>query len=343
VLHLTTYFDKNYLSRGLVLYESIKEHEKEFELYILCLDDFTLEYFANNELKFPEVRTISLYELEASDPRLKNCKTNRSLIEYYFTLSPCLPLYLLKKYSLPHICSLDADILLLDSPKVLFYYLNNYSIIITPHKFSEEIKELVTWGKYNVSFQVFKNDETGLTCLEYWRNQCIDWCGDFFDEDNDRFADQKYLDNWPALYPGKVKVLDDNTSGLAPWNLNNFKITLKENRFYSNGEGIIFYHFHHFRSFNKSWSSNGFDLYFVNHRKTIGKLYMMYWNKLKKANAILKVFQEQSVRTGYPDNLWLSIFNENVVYFNVFNKRLVYLNLTKLPVIIKRILIKLYG
>ena len=102
-----------------------------------------------------------------------------------------MPLYVLKKYDLTHICSLDADILFLDTPKSLFDYLNDYSIIITPHKFSEEITGLVEYGIYNVSFQIFKNDETGRKCLQHWRTQCIDWCRDEFDEINNRFADQK--------------------------------------------------------------------------------------------------------------------------------------------------------
>lgn len=343
MIYFATYFDKNYLSRGLTLYSSLKEYAAEFELYILCLDEFTLDFFESNAGKYPEIKTIPIFQLEEADSELKESKTNRSKIEYYFTLSPCLPLYVLENYGLPHICSLDADILFLNNPKPLFDYLNDYSIIITPHKFSNETKDLITWGEYNVSFQVFKNDEDGIHCLKYWRKQCINWCGDYYDQDNNRFADQKYLDRWSELYPGKLKILHDNVSGLAPWNLNNYKITLRNGKFYSNGERIIFYHFHHFKYFGKFWSSNGFNIYFVKSRKIVDKLYLLYWNRLKKVNAQFRNIKDASVRQEHSNNMWLSIFNENFVYYNLLNKQLIYLNLKKLPVIIKRILIKLNG
>jgi len=341
MLYFTTYFDKNYLSRGLALHESLNEHCGQFELYILCLDEFTLEFFQSKSSSYPEIKTLSLIELEESDNELKACKSNRSKIEYYFTLSPCLPLYILKKYNLPHICSLDADILFLNTPTSLFNYLNEYSIIITPHKFSEEIKELAEYGIYNVSFQIFKNNEVGLKCLQLWRIQCIEWCGDKFDKKSNRFADQKYLDNWTELYSCEVKVLDDTVSGIAPWNLNNYKITRKQDKFYSDNERMIFYHFHHFRFFNKTWASNGLNMYQVKSKKIIGKLYLMYWNKLNQYNISLAFLSDRSTRHEHSNNISARIFRENFVYFNLMNKRLLNINFAKLPNIIKRILIKI--
>jgi len=213
MLHFTTYFDKNYLSRGLVLIESLQQQTPEFELYVLCLDDFTSEYFRVNQLQYPQIVVVSLSDIEKEDTQLLACKGNRSTIEYYFTLSPCLPLFLLKKYTLPHICSLDADIKFYASPVALFD-LSQHSIVITPHKFSPEIKHKERSGKNNVSFQIFKNDAVGISCLELWREQCIEWCKDELDIENDRFADQKYLDNWEEKYDPNIKILNDNVTGI---------------------------------------------------------------------------------------------------------------------------------
>ena len=117
MLYFATYFDNNYLSRGIALYHSLNENCKDFFLlYVLCLDEATEQYFHHNQFDFPHVKTITLSEIEQFDTELHQSKKNRSIIEYYFTLSPCLPLYLLQKFNLSHICTLDADILFLSNP-----------------------------------------------------------------------------------------------------------------------------------------------------------------------------------------------------------------------------------
>jgi hypothetical protein len=342
MLHLTTFFDKNYLSRGLVLYNSLKEYTSDFELYILCLDDFTKEYFEENKSNFPEVKTLQLFDIEENDSELAIAKSNRSKIEYYFTLSPCLPLYLLKKYNLPHICSLDADILFLNSPKSLFDKLNDFSIIITPHKFSKELEDSIKYGIYNVSFQIFKNNEIGLSCLQKWKQECIEFCGDEYDEVNDRFADQKYLDKWLTLYPNEVFVLNDNASGLAPWNLNNYKIEKKENYYFSNEEQIIFYHFHHFKIFNINWASNGFNEYKAKNQKGIDELYLVYWNKIDTFNSKLAIVKEGSTRYKASDKLLPKLLKEKVVYKRE-NNILKHKNFGYIPKFIRKLVIKIYG
>jgi hypothetical protein len=342
MLHLTTFFDKNYLSRGLALYNSLKEYTADFELYIHCLDDFTRDYFEKNKIDFPEVRTLQLEDIEENDADLAIAKTNRSRIEYYFTLSPCLPLYLLKKYSLPHICSLDADILFLNSPKSLFDKLNEYSIVITPHKFSDEITHLSRFGMYNVSFQIFKNNETGLACLQKWKDECIDYCGDEYDEVNERFADQKYLDKWLDLYPNEVFVLNDTVSGIAPWNLNNYKVEKKENRYFSNDEQMIFYHFHHFKIFNASWASNGFNEYKAKQQKGVDALYLDYWNKIDAFNNQFDIIKEDSTRYKTSTKLLPKLLKEKEVYYRK-NYNLEHKSFTFVPKFIRKLIIKRYA
>ena len=342
MLHLTTFFDKNYLSRGLVLYNSLKEYTSDFELYILCLDDFTKDYFEKNKIDFPEVKTLQLIDVEENDTDLAIAKTNRSRIEYYFTLSPCLPLYLLKKHNLSHICSLDADILFLNSPKSLFDKLNEYSIVITPHKFSDEITHLSKFGMYNVSFQIFKNNETGLACLQKWKEECIEYCGDEYDEVNERFADQKYLDKWLTLYPNEVFVLNDNVSGLAPWNLNNYKVEKIENCYYSNQEQMIFYHFHHFKIFNERWASNGFNEYKAKHQNGVDALYLDYWNKIDSFNNQFAIVKEDSTRYKTSSKLLPKLLKEKEVYYRK-NYNLEHKSFTFVPKFIRKLIIKRYA
>src|SRR6202011_2806436 len=91
--YFCTYFDHNYLARALVLYDSLKRNCADFKLWMLCMDEES--YAALEKLKLPEVGLISLSELERDDPLLRQAKTNRSPLEYYFTCTPSLPLFIL--------------------------------------------------------------------------------------------------------------------------------------------------------------------------------------------------------------------------------------------------------
>ena len=208
---------------------------------------------------------------------------------------------------------------------------------MTPHKFSKEVRNLIKWGVNNVSFQIFKNDFVGVECLELWRKQCLEWCKDELDEENNRFADQKYLDNWNVLYPNKVKQLYDNVSGLAPWNLNNFEITIKENSFFSNGEKLIFYHFHHNKFFSKYWASNGFASYKVKNNTRITKLYQDYWIKVNKKSEIFQIREDNSIRQVFDKNIERVLINEKLVFLKIGDNKIIPINTSNL--IIKIVLI----
>jgi hypothetical protein len=338
-----TFFDKNYLSRGLVLINSLKNCEDFFCLYVLCLDVFTKDYLDENYRNDKDIITISFIDFENENKDFFKVKENRTLIEYYFTLSPCLPLYLIEKFNLPHICSLDADIKFYNSPNEIFDLLENYSIIITPHKFSDENKFMEKWGKHNVSFQVFKNDAVGIKCLKLWKEQCLDWCKDVLDEVNNRFADQKYLDNWTEEYDGNIKVLTDDVSGLAPWNLNKFEIKGVNKNFTSNNKKIIFYHFHHNKFLNKYWATTGFHTYNVNFQKEVKKLYLNYWNEVNKMSNKINFIQDNSVRTVLNKDLKVNLMKEGTVFFRISNFVCFYINLNSIHPFIRKVLLKIYA
>ncbi len=342
MLNFTTFFDFNYLSKGIVLYKSLlKSLKQPFKLYILCLDKDTYNFFIKFKSDFEFIILISLSEIEYNNKDLLTAKKNRSLVEYYFTLSPILPLYILNTYTLDHICSMDADLYFYSSPETIFDNLENYSIIITPHKFTIELKNREKYGLYNVSFQIFKNDEIGRSCLNQWKKDCIEWCKDEFDEENNRFADQKYLDNWNYNFEKYILVLNESNTGLAIWNINNYKLSILNNNFYSDNIQIVFYHFHKFKSLSKNIFLNGFYEYNVKKNKIIDLIYFNYWNSLineiKKYNLII----DDSIRSKQKKNI-SHILNECSFYL-YYNNKIYSISLKFLPKILRKILIKIYG
>lgn len=287
-LFFCTLFDINYLSRGLSLFRSLNLHCDSFQLYVLCLDEATYNFFTTKYIN-KNIHPIKLEDIEREDQLLLEAKKNRNIIEYYFTLSPCLPLYILKKYNIDHITSLDADILFFSSPMSIFRNYENFSILITPHNFPADRCRLKRHGIFNVSFQSFKNDNIGLQCLEDWRIQCLEWCYDVLDEENGRYADQKYLDDWPSKYP-KVKVLNEANLGLAPWNVDNYTIRVsKERNIFVDELPLIYFHFHGFRLVTTSVVFHKLKDYGVSNNWGVLKntIYKKYYQELKESHILI--------------------------------------------------------
>jgi hypothetical protein len=127
------------------------------------------------------------------------------------------------------------------------------SILLTEHRYPPRFNRENTSGKYCVQFITFRNDENGMRALRWWRDACIEWCYNRYE--NRKFGDQKYLDDWPQRFKG-VHVLRHLGGGLAPWNIEQYKFLRKENNrlFFldkklGNKFEAIFYHFHYVRFF----------------------------------------------------------------------------------------------
>lgn len=245
--YFCTYFDIKYVPNGLALYRSLVRHAAPFRLWVLCFDDLT--YKTLQSLKLDEVVPISLKDFEAGDEELLQAKANRSRIEYYFTCTPSLPLYILKNCpEVDLITYVDADLFFFSDLSPIYEELGNNSILIIGHRFPPHKKSAEVNGVYNVGFLSFRNDDVGIKCLRWWRNRCLEWCYDRIEEG--RCADQKYLDDWPIRFP-RVVVLKYKGAGVAPWNVENYSFHIKNGRIVVDSLPLIFFHFHKLRQIGR--------------------------------------------------------------------------------------------
>jgi hypothetical protein len=234
-----TYFDRDYLPRGLALYRSLKQHCPAFRLWVLCMDHDC--YGALEQLRLPELHLITLEELEATEPRLLEGKRNRSRIEYYFTCTPALPLHVLQQHADVNVITyLDSDLFFFAGPAPLFDEMGKNSIAIIPHRFAPHLREMERNGIYNVGWISFRRDTRGFACLEWWRDRCLEWCYDR--PEQGRYADQKYLDDWPSRFAGVV-VLSHKGANLAPWNVSNHELSERDGHVWVDEQPLIFFHF----------------------------------------------------------------------------------------------------
>lgn len=280
MFHFCTYFDKNYLTKGLTLFKSLKNHSDPFRLYVLCMDEDTYQFIRALEGQYNELIPIALKDLESWDKELLSAKENRSQIEYYFTLSPILPLYVLNLANdIDIVTYLDADLYFYSNPRQIYDELGANSILIIEHRFTEVLKKFEKNGRYNVQYQSFRNDEQGVSCLERWRMQCLEWCHDR--SENGKYADQGYLNEWPDRY-SKLVVSKLKGAGVAPWNVAQYKIDINDSGVTIDGDPMVFYHFHSVRKLFNIIYTTEFGVYKLNKKqKNLILLYKKYLQELE--------------------------------------------------------------
>jgi hypothetical protein len=259
MLNFCSYFDKNYLSKFLVLRDSLINNHCEHNFYVLALDDFTYQFL--NENNFDNVIISSVQELEEEYAELIKIKRSRNLIEYYFTLSPYLPIFFKNKFNLKKLNYLDVDILFFRNPQLFYNKLSDYSIILVKQNYKKK------YGLYNVGWisYNFLNSDTNKI-LNDWKMKCSEWCYDKVEKN--RYADQKYLDYWPSLSKSLVAI-DPEFSMISPWDTFPPSYIKNSVDFYS-------YHFHGLK-FSKNYFISGKSIYHFNfHRKFIENFYLQY-------------------------------------------------------------------
>ncbi|MCW5623673.1 MAG: hypothetical protein KIT73_03025 [Burkholderiales bacterium] len=240
--HFCTLFDSGYLLKGVAMLLSLKRHCVGAHVHVLCMDDATRNILEGLALDF--ITCLSLSDIE--DDALQQAKKDRGVAEYCWTLSPCLPWYVLQNdKDVDFITYVDADLLFYSAVQPIFDEIGDASIAIIEHRFSPRLKDREVNGRFCVEWVSFRRDDEGMACLARWREQCIEWC--YYRLEDGKMGDQKYLDEWPARYPN-CHILMHPGAGIAPWNYSQYCFSSDGgDRITVDGAPLLFYHFHQFQ------------------------------------------------------------------------------------------------
>jgi hypothetical protein len=237
VEHFVTLFDSHYLPQGLSLYKSLEAHGQPFKLWIVALDEACAEALEKIAARF--VQIIRLPEIETE--RLIKAKSDRSVAEYCWTLTPFLPSAVFERQpGLERVTYVDADLYFFDRPSKLLdeFIESGKHVMITEHAFAPEHMASRQFGRFCVQFMSFRNTEAGLKVLHWWQDRCAEWC--YFRLEDGKFGDQKYLDSWPEIFGDEVHVLSQINRTVAPWNVHHIGLLTGKVE-------PVFYHFHSLR------------------------------------------------------------------------------------------------
>ncbi|MGZ4097841.1 MAG: glycosyl transferase [Bacteroidia bacterium] len=285
-LNFCTLFDSNYISRGLAMHESLMYTCPDFRLFIFAFDDKAAVIL--NKLNLKNVTVITLGDFETEE--LLKIKPTRTRAEYCWTCTPSIIFHCITRFNLTNCTYLDADLLFYSDPSILIEEMGNDSVLITEHRYTPEYDHTKTSGKYCVQFMFFKNDERGMQVLNWWRNECIKWCYNRYEDG--KFGDQKYLDDWTTRFSG-VHELKHIGGGVAPWNLQQYifkniddKIFLRQKNDKEYVE-LVFVHFHDVTFFSGNLVKP--SSYFIP-KKIIHKLYFPYIKRLMHFSSVALSF-----------------------------------------------------
>jgi hypothetical protein len=249
------------------------------------LDDISFSFFKKKKLK--NVTYCRLNELEGKNLELEKVKKTRSTIEYYFTLSPYVPIFFQNKFDLKKINYLDVDIFFFKNPELFYNLTNKYSITLIKQKANAK------YGNYNVgwiSYNFLEKDT--IKILNDWKNKCKEWCYDRVE--NNLYADQKYLDIWPSLSK-KIKILEPKYTMISPWDIDCMS-RVSSNNFYS-------FHFHGLTLY-KNFFISGLSRYQnIKDRDVLKSFYIKYVELLNLKSKELNFSSKISLRYSASESL----------------------------------------
>lgn len=285
--YFCTLFDNGYLLKGVAMMRSLARFCPGAKVFVLCMDAQT--QYILERLDLPFVTCIPLADVE--DEALLKAKADRGVAEYCWTLSPCLPWYVMQQHpEIDFITYVDADLLFYSQVQPLFDEIGEASIAIIEHRFTERLKDREVNGRFCVEWVSFRRDEQGMACLARWREQCIAWC--YYRLEDGKMGDQKYLDEWPDRY-ASCHILQHAGAGIAPWNYAQYRFDHDEKgNITVQGDPLLFYHFHQFQLLE----NGGFD-----------RLSTFYTSECAEPASVYEVYEADliarlaEVRTVVPD------------------------------------------
>lgn len=235
-----TYFDANYAAKGVAMIRSLLRHDPDSSIKVICLDSQIFNILL--KLQIPGVVPVRLGAIEAGDTELAQARSSRSIVEYYWTLTPTALLrFLTAMRPGETLTYVDADMLFFSSLDAVYEEMERKSVFIHKHNFPAAYAHFNVNGEFNVGLVAFRNDADGRKVLDWWRQRCLEWCYDRCEDG--KMGDQKYLEQFTAL-SDRVAIAQNPGIGVAPWNFTGYDLGEKDGTPTVNGAPAVFYHYH---------------------------------------------------------------------------------------------------
>ncbi len=237
MLNFCTLFDSYYIHKGIATYLSLSRVTDDFHLYVMAFDKDCYAKLISLNFEHMTVELVDDFET----PDLLAVKPTRNKAEYCWTCSSAITWHFLNKYNLPSLTYIDSDLFFMSDPSIVMGEIGENSIAVTEHNNVDSSLS----GRFCVQFNYFKNDEEGRTALKWWRDSCVEWCFDRYEDG--KFGDQRYVDQFPSRYK-KLCIVKNLGLGIGPWNMNRYEYNSHSLMFNGREDDFVFFHMHGIKS-----------------------------------------------------------------------------------------------
>jgi hypothetical protein len=242
-----TIVTRSHLKYAVALATSLQRYHPALKLCVLLIDFAGMRC---SVIKSPSMEVFQLDELQV--PNVEDMRIYFDHFELSNCLKPFFISHLLSK-GFEKIVYLDADILVVDSFDDLFQMLDQYAFILTPHWLRPDLvqnstvpaKDIADLGIYNGGMWGLRCDRSAMVVLE-WLMRFLPEFG-FKDPQNGMFVDQKLLPLAAQLFSSQFGCMTHPGYNVAHWNLHEREVTKTCNRYFVNGQPLVFFHLSGFR------------------------------------------------------------------------------------------------
>jgi hypothetical protein len=270
----------NRLGQVSVLARSLLKYNPDYTFFVGLADEIT-EGLDLNGFEFSNFIPLSKLQL----PNHEQLVSQYNIFELSCALKSFFAEYLASEYTPNIIFYFDTDICVYDNFSAIEELLESNSILLTPHflsppprdgKFPLE-RDVLNSGLYNGGFFAIKVDEESNRFVQWWKSRVA--VEGYNNVAEGMMVDQLWL-NLVPLYFKCVSISTHACCNMAYWNMHERELTLKNGRFFSNRERLIFFHFSGFNFQHPNRLSIHQNRFEVNDGSVIQQLLREYQNEL---------------------------------------------------------------
>lgn len=246
-----TICSNNYWAQAKILFQSLADTNPDYTLVFGLVDkkvneiDYTI---ARKDINVVEVLELNILEEYNIFEKYNIIELNTSVKASYIK-------WIKKTYPEAEIIFyFDPDIKVLSLLSEIEIELKSKSIVLTPHIYKSIPVDdsfpneslFLNYGIFNLGFiGISFYDQEIYDFLNWWEERLMKQC--FMDLNNGVFVDQLPINYVPIFYPKMTKILFHDGMNVAPWNLHERRISLRDGVYYANEKKLIFFHFSNIR------------------------------------------------------------------------------------------------